>query len=137
MLFPLLAASLSAQAAPARLFSCEQITIVDPPMMEHLDLAFDETDMLIGARVTRVQSGIVQLETKTPSPKPNYDNGYWLDNYGLEAYKVGVVGGWTTYIVLIPAFGVLGSQFDAQLHLYFDKGAAGWWPNEFECVEVF
>ena len=29
-----------------------------------------------------------------------------------------------------------GPTFDAQVHLWFDRGAAGWWPNEFECEEI-
>jgi hypothetical protein len=124
-----------ADAAPARTFSCEQITIVDPAMELHLDLGFDlGSDVPVAARLTQVLGGRVLLETK-PSYRPNYDGGYWFTNYGLDAYALGTVDQWTTYALLVPS-GVIGSVFEPQVHLWFDRGAAGWWPNEYSCVEL-
>jgi hypothetical protein len=123
----------SADAA-TRFFSCEQITLVDPPMVEHLDLTIEGQGRPVFAEVTRVQSGAL-VYSGTPLSKPNYDGGYWYTNYALKSYKLGVYQNWTTYVLLVPD-GLLGSTFDAQLHLLFDKGMAGWWPNEFECTEV-
>lgn len=129
---PALLLAASADAEP-RVFSCEQITLVDPPMMEHLDLIV-ERNRPVEFTVTRVQSGVTIL-SGTPVPRSNYDDGYWWDTYGLRSYGLGRYADWTSYILLVPG-PLLGSQFDAQLHLWFDKGAAGWWANEFECVEI-
>jgi hypothetical protein len=133
MIATLLALSLANGGTP-RYFSCEQITIVDPPMIEHLDLTIDQKGRPVESTVTRVQSGLLILD-EMPSPRPDYDGGYWWDNYGLRSYKLGTYADWTSYFLLVPA-APIGSRFDAQLHLWFDKGAAGWWANEFECVEL-
>lgn len=125
----------SALAAPTRQFSCELLTLVDPAMVEHVDFGVDANDIPTVARVTNVQSGSVVLLTRPPVYRPNYDGGFWSTTYGLDAYRLGTVAGWTTYTLLVPN-GPLGAQFDVQVHLSFDRGAAGWWPNEFACVEI-
>jgi len=131
----ILALSLAAPAdAGTRNFSCEQLTLVDPPMVEHLDLTIQGQGKPVFAEITRVQSGALVFSGQ-PEPKPTYDGGYWFENYALRSYKLGVYQGWTTYVLLVPD-GLLGSTFDAQVHLWFDRGGAGWWPNEFECTEV-
>jgi hypothetical protein len=133
MTLPALLLATTAQADD-RFFSCEQVTLTDPPMVEHLDLTIDRFNRPVDFTITRVQSGL-EILAGMPSPRPGYDGGYWWDHYGLRSYKLGTFADWTSYFLLIPG-GVVGSRFDAQVHLWFDRGAAGWWANEFECVEV-
>jgi hypothetical protein len=134
MITSLVALTAAPALAATRQFSCEQLTPVDPPMVEHLDLTIAGAGKPVYAEITRVQGGAVVF-SGTPVAKPDYDGGYWYTNYALRSYRLGTYQNWTTYVLLVPD-GLLGSTFDAQVHLWFDKGAAGWWPNEFACTEV-
>lgn len=131
----LLLASLPARADAftPRAFECTQVTLTDPGTA----LAVSGSIIPLRARPTSLtvsdaDTGVALVTNPGPRLTNSYDGGYWLMNYGLNAWSVGRYAT-TSYMFLIPNT-ALGGEFDAQLHEIFGpRGAWGWYPLEMEC----
>lgn len=121
----------SAFAAPHS-YSCDQTTPIDYNLMQHLDFVVDTNDVAKAARVTNRSSGVVLVENRVQL-RPNYDGGYWMTNYGLEAWNIGWSTNGDRYVMLLPQ-APLGTQLTAQVHTLFQGGSAGSMQNEFHCI---
>lgn len=129
----LVASVLATAVAAPHAYSCDQTTLVDANLRQHLDFVVDSSDTARWARVTNVATGATLIANRV-QPRPNYDGGYWMTNYGLEAWNIGWSQG-DRYTLLLPQ-APLGTQLDAQVHILFQGGSAGGWQNEFHCTRL-
>ena len=125
--------TLALSSALAATFECDQVTITDP------GTAVAITGTLMPRRaqptsitITDVDSGTIVAERAHPVLFNDYDLGYWLDNYSLNTWRAGKSG--TTSFYFLLDTGVIGTAFEAQLHMIFGPGGVwGWYPLDMDC----
>ena len=130
----LITLAVAARPPVERDFTCEQVTMTDPGT----ELAVSGSIQPRRARPTYLavedaDTSVVLVDRVSPRLNNLYDGGYWLTNYGLNTWPIGI-SGTTNYMFLVPA-GSIGSTFSAELHEIFGpRGAWGWYPLEMDCT---
>jgi len=129
-------ASDSAAATAARSFSCTQTTSSRGTYRQAVSGTLDASNLPHDVRVTRVQTGVVEVTSANPTATPSYDGGYWKQTYGIDAWFLGTLAtGYPTkyyYFLLPPA---PGATFTALLKTDFGlNGSQGNWQHWMACT---
>lgn len=122
--------SVEAHAAP-RVWDCTHSNPVAPNNLRSVVLHGTLREPT-AVQVTNDWTHTVIAQTRKLLPRPNYAGGYWFTNYRLDARLIGTFSG-VRYMLLTPT-GVLGSQFNLQIHETFPAGT-GSLQNLYACVQ--
>ena len=125
----LLATSTPAWAVPQRAFDCTLDNVVRPIYQQTVTGVIRRDGVPVDVTVLDYQ-GNALIQAHRPPLAPGYNGGYWLTNYGLDAYRLGDANG-VRYLFLVDHRGV-GPSFTIQVHELFLAG--GWWQNQFSCT---
>lgn len=112
-----------------RLYHCDETSVVRAIYQQAIDFRVDAHDRPTHVQVSRLVWPGPEIRAYLPAYLPSYSGGYWLNNYGLEAWYLGAANQ-SQYALMLPTGG-LGGQFDAELHQVFVAG--GWWQSQFSC----
>ena len=111
--------------------NCVQLSVGRPGNRQSVSATLDAASAPSDIRVLRGPRGSVEHIAATATFVAGYQDGLYERLYQLLAWNIGSEGN-NDYILLLPA-SVATSPFAAQLHVYFEHGAYGWWQKALSC----